>query len=290
VREEVKAGLMIVVSLVVLSGLIIVVGGGKFFKKFDSYYINVINTAGLEIGSQVRLGGVRVGRVLEIKEPDKPGEPVAVEIGINQGTPIYRGTKALITQIGFVGDIYLLLSIQDTTGERFKIGDTIPTEESVGFAVIMSRLDGLANSLNDLISDTRQLFSQKNLEGIEKIVGNTNEAIVSVSKNLDEVADELKITTNKLRALINEVEGLVRDNRDDISDLIERAKEDLERAGDMIDTFERTAKTVDRAVNINNQNLDNLLNTMTQTIEDLRDVVQEIKNKPWSILYKEEAE
>jgi len=62
----------------------------------------------------------------------------------------------------------------------------------------------------------------------------------------------------------------------------------------MIKSIEATAKTVDRttgsvdtAINLQSRNLDNLLNTMTRTTEDLQDVLQDLKSKPWSVLYKE---
>jgi ABC-type transporter Mla subunit MlaD len=311
-KEEVKAGFIIVISLIILSGFVILIGEGQFLRKFDHYYVSVKNAAGLEIGAQVKLGGVRNGRVIDIKVPEGPGEPIVIEIGIRKGTALYRGTKAHITQIGFVGDIYLLLSIDNTMNEKIKVGDVIPSEESVGFAVLMSRLEGLSISMDGLIQDIDKLFSQKNIKGIETLVGNTNKAIISSSLNIEKVATALKSTTDKLEIVLNEIEELVRDNKSEILQLVRSAKEDLDKAGDMITSIEKTAesleeavdmqslnldnllnnmtettKSVDRAVDIQSQNLDNLLNTMTKTTEDLREVMQEIKNKPWSVLYKE---
>jgi phospholipid/cholesterol/gamma-HCH transport system substrate-binding protein len=253
-----------------------------------------MNAAGLEVGSQVKLGGVRIGRVLSIKAPNGPGEPVTVEIGIRKGAALYKGTKASITQIGFVGDIYLLLSVDKTTTERIKVGDIIPSQEQVQFDVLMSKVDGLSQTVDGLIKDIDKLFSEKNIKGIETLIGNTNEAIVSGSSNLDKVASSLKGTTNKLELVLNEIEELVRDNKGEVSQMIKKAREDLEKAGEMIKSIEATAKSVektsksaDRVIEIQSQNLEILLNTMNKTTEDLQDFFQEIKNKPWSIIYKE---
>lgn len=293
-KEEIKAGIIIVTSLIILSGFIILIGGSQVFEKFDKYYIKVMNAAGLEVGSQVKLGGVRIGRVLSIKAPNGPGEPVTVEIGIRKGAALYKGTKASITQIGFVGDIYLLLSVDKTTTERIKVGDIIPSQEQVQFDVLMSKVDGLSQTVDGLIKDIDKLFSEKNIKGIETLIGNTNEAIVSGSSNLDKVASSLKGTTNKLELVLNEIEELVRGNKGEVSQMIKKAREDLEKAGEMIKSIEATAKSVektsksaDRVIEIQSQNLEILLNTMNKTTEDLQDLFQEIKNKPWSIIYKE---
>ena len=293
-KEEIKAGIIIVTSLIILSGFIILIGGSQVFEKFDKYYIKVMNAAGLEVGSQVKLGGVRIGRVLSIKAPNGPGEPVTVEIGIRKGAALYKGTKASITQIGFVGDIYLLLSVDKTTTERIKVGDIIPSQEQVQFDVLMSKVDGLSQTVDGLIKDIDKLFSEKNIKGIETLIGNTNEAIVSGSSNLDKVASSLKGTTNKLELVLNEIEELVKDNKGEVSQMIKKAREDLEKAGEMIKSIEATAKSVektsksaDRVIEIQSQNLEILLNTMNKTTEELQDLFQEIKNKPWSIIYKE---
>lgn len=293
-KEEIKAGLIIIVSFMILSGFIILIGGSEVFEKFDKYYIRVMNSGGLETGAQVRLGGVRVGRVISIKPPEGPGDPVTIEIGIKKGISLYRGTKAFITQTGFVGDLYLLLSVNETKNEKLKTGDTIPSEEQMQLDVLMAKVNVLSRSVDTLINDIDKLFSQENIKGIEALIGNTNNAIVTGSANLDKVASSLKATTDKLIIVMNEVEELVRDNKGEISQLIRKAREDIDKAGEMIKSIESTAKSAektsksaDRAINLQSRNLDNLVNSMTKTTEELQELLREIKNKPWSIIYKE---
>ncbi len=293
-KEEIKAGIIIIASLMILSGFIVLIGGSQLFEKFDVYYIQVMNASGLETGAQVKLGGVRVGRVLDIKAPDKPGEPVSVEIGIKRGTVLYKGTKALISQVGFVGDIYLLLAVDNTTNEKIKAGDIIPSEEKVQFDVLMAKINGLSQSVDALIKDIDKLFNEKNIKGIESLIGNTNNAIVSGSTSLDKVASSLKATTDKLERVLSEIEDIVKVNKGEVSQLIKKAREDIDKAGEMIKSIEstaksvdRTSKSVDRVIDLQSRNIENLINTMTNTTEELQELLQEIKHKPWSIIYKE---
>jgi phospholipid/cholesterol/gamma-HCH transport system substrate-binding protein len=319
IKEEIKAGLIIIISLILLSGFIIVVGGSQFFERLDKYYINVMDAAGLEVGAQVKLGGVRIGRVLDIHAPKGPGQPITIEIGIKNGTILYKGTKALITQVGLVGDIYLLLSVDKTTKERFQVGETIPSEEQVQFARMMAKVQDLSKSIDRLISDVNKLFSQKNIKGIEKVIENTNRTVISAASTLDEIVSALKGITDKLELALNDIRGFVRDNKSEVSmvikkarETLEKAGEDIEKAGEMINAFDGTAKTlsstidstsksvdktimsidntvksVDQAIDLQSQNLDQLLNLMTRTTEDLHDLIQELKAKPWGLIYKE---
>ena len=293
-KEEIKAGTIVVVSLLVLSAFIIFIGGGRLFDNYDTYHVHVMNAGGLEVGAQVRLGGVRIGRILSIDPPAGPGKPVTIDVGIKKGTVLYKGTQAMITQLGFVGDIYLLLTVQNTTDERIHVGDVIPSKEQVQFDVLMSKLEQISDSVNNLIKDVNKVFSQKNIDGIGLLVENTNKAIVSGSASIDQIAESLKSTTEKLNIVLNEVEGILKENKEEVSQLLKKAREDLEKAGDMIKSLESTAKSIehtsksaDEAINLQSQNLDNLLNTLNRTTEDLQELFQEIKQKPWSIIHKE---
>jgi len=293
-KEEVKAGTIIVVSLVILSAFIILIGGGRLFDDYDKYQVHVMNAGGLEVGAQVRLGGVRIGRILSIKPPDGPGKPVTIEVGIEKGTVLYKGTRAMITQLGFVGDIYLLLTVQETTDEKIKVGDVIPSKEQVQFDVLMAKLEGISDSVDKLIKDINKIFSQKNIDGIELLVENTNNAIVSGSASIDQVASSLRSTTDKLKIVLDEIEGILKENKEEFAQLLKKAHEDIEKAGDMIESIESTAKsiektsdTADEAIALQSQNLDNFLNTLNRTTEELQELLQEIKQKPWSIIHKE---
>ncbi len=306
-KEEIKAGIIIVTSLIILSGSVILIGGSQLFEKLDRYFIKVKNTAGLEEGSLVKLGGVRVGRILDIQAPRLPQEPVSIEIGVERELPIYKGTRALIAQVGFVGDIYLLLSVDETTKERFRPGDTIPSEEHVNLSMLMARLKGIPQSVEKLVHDINTLFNEKNREEIESLLENTNEAIVSISSNLDTFSLSLKNMTEKVTLLLTEVEEIVKENRDELSHMFKKAGEDFEAAEDMmkaiegtalrlgeaVDTLEQTFRTADRTlgtvdstVHHQSQNIDQLIDALIVTTEHLQELIQELKRKPWSILYK----
>jgi methyl-accepting chemotaxis protein len=144
--------------------------------------------------------------------------------------------------------------------------------------------------------------------GIEKVIENTNRTIVSASSSIDQIVAALKNTTDNLGRVLDEVGGLVRDNRGEVSTAIKKAREsmeklegDIEKAGDAIKAFEETVKafeetaknlsktsdSIDKAVVLQSQNLDQFLNLLIKATQDLQDLIQELKTKPWRLLYKE---
>lgn len=295
-KEEIKAGIIVVSAVAILTVFTVLVGGGRFFESFDIYHVHVKNAAGIETGAQVKLGGVRVGRVLSVTPPHEPGAPVTIQIGLKKNTPVYEGTRAVITQVGFVGDIYMLLSVRETTEGLIKPGSVIPSEDQVEFGKLMAQVDRLSGSVDALIKDINKLFSNKNLQGIERLVENLNELTTSGSANISRMSRSFAELSEKTQVVLSEVEEILRDSKGDVKEILAKTREDLDKAKEMMAAIEeasknvgRTAVTVDRSVDAQSQNLDTLLTTMNKTLEDLRDLLQELKHKPWSVIYREKG-
>src|SRR5262249_45837887 len=79
---EVKVGALILVSLAILGGFILVMGGLSFEKTY-TVYVDFDNPGALQSGAAVRIAGVKVGSVKSMqflggKVDPKTGRPVLV--------------------------------------------------------------------------------------------------------------------------------------------------------------------------------------------------------------------
>ena len=289
-KEEIKAGMIVVVSLMLLSAFSILIGGSKFFEKYDTYYVKVMNASGLESGAPVKLGGVRVGRVMDIKAPAKAGERVSITLGLKQGTTLYKGTKAFITQAGFVGDIYLLLSVDGTVDEKINVGETIPSVDNVDFNLMMAKVDVIAESVDRLLNDIDKLFTQNTIHNIEKAVENAGILMTEVSALAKSAKGEISGLSNRAGEAIEKVSETllaIKNTTNLIGDSAAVIGKSADAIGDTAVTVEKTSDTIEGVVSLQSQNLSDLLVTMTEATETLQEVLQEIKNKPWSMIYKE---
>src|SRR5260221_3217296 len=62
---EIKVGTLILLSLLILGGFVLVMGGLSLEKTYK-LYVDFDNPGGLQTGAGVRIGGVKVGSVKEI--------------------------------------------------------------------------------------------------------------------------------------------------------------------------------------------------------------------------------
>jgi phospholipid/cholesterol/gamma-HCH transport system substrate-binding protein len=282
-RDEVKAAIIVIGSVLVLSVVVVLIGGTKLFARYDTYYTKVSNAAGLEVGAQVRIGGVRSGRVLDIVAPMDPGDKVTIVIGVKEGTPLFKGTTARITQIGFVGDIYLLLSVKSIEAGRVEPGSTLPSVEPVEFSELMAELDELSDSLEVLIKDVDRMFSEENVKGFENLIENTNNAMLNATEGIA----SFKETMERIQTVLDDIEVFVREGGD-LDEIFEQAKTDLDAAEEMINSFDNSAQKIGGAVDRQDRNLDEVMGNLNDTMRDLQDLLQTLKLRPWSVIYKEE--
>lgn len=293
-KEEIKAGLIITVAMTLLTISVIVIGGTKLFEGLDVYYTRLYDVTGLEEGSQVKLGGLTVGRVLSIKPPEREKEPILIEIGLKQDTPLYEGVNAYVSQVGFVGDIFLQLSLTNSTGRRLKVGETIPSIEQSNFNTMMAKAEELTLSLKRLTEDINRLFSEENINNTSRLIKDVNTLVVNTDSRLETVVNTLKALSMHLSSLLSKAESVIEDNRQDLRELLLKAKQDMITLERLINSLEGSSKnfnklldTAEEVLDTQNHNLTELIKKVIKTTDNLNEAIVEFNQRPWRLIYRE---
>src|SRR5579863_10465014 len=94
-NEEIKVGAVVVVSLVIFVTALVFVGGVNLFRKPKVAYTVYFRFAGgLEPGSFVRFGGMKVGTVQDAAIDKGDTTRIRVRLLVADGTPIRTNSKA----------------------------------------------------------------------------------------------------------------------------------------------------------------------------------------------------
>ncbi len=297
-RDEIKAGIVIAISLVVLAGLILGVGGVSLWERYDQYTVRLRSTTGVDVGTPVRLGGLKVGKVLRLAIPPDDTARVEMTLGVRQGTLIPQGTWATVTTVGFLGDPFVQLSPEVNTKERIPPGSRIPSREAVQIAELLQRLQGIAGSTETLLAeattllkaDVRDLLrrvnelarttqatvehvdafvSPENRKQVEKILAEVDRMIQDSSRSVRAVLENLTAASRRMDTTLGAVETLVGENRDDLREAVRLLRADLDKAGGLITTVEQTLHTADETLHT----ADQTFHTADQTLAHVDRVV-----------------
>src|SRR5215472_5300833 len=170
---EVKVGALILVSLVILGAFILIMGGLSFEKTY-TLYVDFDNPGGLQSGAAVRIAGVKVGSVKEMrflggKMDPKTGRRVLVrtQLAVEQRVreSIHDDADFYITTQGVLGEQFL--AIEPGSPDR-----PVLAEGAVVKGIDPPRLDLFLAKAYELIDTTVQGI-KNNRELLSDIATNT---------------------------------------------------------------------------------------------------------------------
>ncbi|WP_067814658.1 MCE family protein [Nocardia inohanensis] len=190
----------------------------------DSYTAVFTDVSGLKAGSDVRMAGVRVGRVDAV---DLDGAQARVEFRVQRDQPVYGNTKAAVVYQNLVGQRYLGLSLgQFGHPERLPGGAVIPVERTEPSFDVTALLNGFEPLFTLLDASNRGNMSNaliKALQGdtaaittlitetsrLAQTLAGPDELLARVITSLDEVMRTLAAQGGALESTLTQVRTVV---------------------------------------------------------------------------------
>jgi phospholipid/cholesterol/gamma-HCH transport system substrate-binding protein len=142
--------------------------GSKQFLFRSTYRLNAdfSNVAGLNAGSEVRVGGIHEGTVRQITLPVRPGEKVRILMDLAAGTRnvIKKDSSAVIRSEGLVGDRFVEISFGSEQAPKVSDNDTIQGQPPLQISDLLTKTDEVLDSTKSAIQNVDQ--TAENLSSI----------------------------------------------------------------------------------------------------------------------------
>jgi phospholipid/cholesterol/gamma-HCH transport system substrate-binding protein len=192
-RNEIGAGIFLLVSFVILAFMIFAVSDIRsFFKKKKEINVLFRYSDGIEKNAQVRLSGIRVGTVADVRVAPEYGDKIELTLSVFSDTVIKEDTKAEIKTLGLVGGKYVELTGGSPHTRVLGPKDMLVGEESfkledltkAGMEVV-GKLTNIANNLDRILGDPALSKSiHASIQNIQEATGNMKD----MTSNKEEVA------------------------------------------------------------------------------------------------------
>ena len=152
-----KVGGFVLAGLIGAGGIIFLIGDNR--SLFDSkvqFHTQFDDVQGVKPGSTVRMGGVDIGNVAHVRYPDDPRKSV-IEVELNvvkrEAVRIREGSKASIAAKGLLGDKMVTITAGPPDRPQIPAGGEIATEPAQDFTQAFGKLDDLATSAKNVLSN-----------------------------------------------------------------------------------------------------------------------------------------
>ena len=318
-RDPFKAGLFIVISIVLIIGVIIAIkGAGLFIEPLQTRRARFElkdDVGGLRAGDDVRVGGLKVGivRSRDIVEAEGPTTQPHIEIDFQMPRRLILREGARIgVQNTVTGTSWLNF---DSLGTGAELPEDVVLQGRAGsMTLIVSAMNELAPQLSQIVQDVRQVTLPKvnntldSTSGLaQDIQGRLHEAIERYNTAADRAAEllahlndvfgqgkgDLRTTLANLNAATTTVKEKLPPLMEKVDVALTQVNENLDRArtalADLSTTLENARALSGDARSLltrNRTRIDEMVVSAKQASDNLKFATAEIRRSPWRLLYK----
>ena len=287
-----KVGLFVLFISGIAAFLILTFGGRDFGKEKNFYTIYFKDVAGLSVGADVQVKGVKVGKVEKI---EFSGTNIKVKVSVDKNIPIYKNAIAYIKTYGLMGDKYVYIDPGTPDTERLKNGEKIlagriyTTETTFATAeTVAEKLSITLDEINRALGGGRleKIFKNINklIEDVDKLVIASREDVKVSLKNIRKITEDLKENLpsiiEKMDKIAKNLEELSTENKDDIKELIANLKETSkalkEKTPEILDKLEKAADNVNDVLSENKNDLKETVVNVKDSSKELKEILSKI--------------
>lgn len=308
--DEIKVGVMVIVAGAILIVTVSMMVHYNPFRPTSEKYKTYFKFAGgLENDSVVRFGGIKVGKVAHVHISPNDPSLIEVDLQVERGTPLKTDSVARLASLNALGENYVEISPGNRKSPLLKPGQTVPSEETPEFSVLLTKFSNLSDNALKLIDDLdkninqisskadvllgnlNDLTGEKNRKNFSEALENTNSLISrnspridaiasnlqSTSKKLDPLMDDIRKATGKLDALVGHLDQTVVENRPQIKKDLAELETTLTEARKLMDEMNFMLES-------NRDDIDTMVINFRRSSENLKEFTDTLKQRPFSLV------
>lgn len=233
-KPETKLGIFTVLGLIVFGFSLYFLGG---FSVTRSYELNIkfADVSGLPVNAPVKLSGVEVGKVKQIKIEN--GDVIVVA-QIHEGVAIHTGARFSVVMTGIIGSKYLKVEQGDTMLAAYKSGAYIDGVNELPMDAMITQTMSSIKEFVDSVNNQGAFGDQLNqtMTEVRQLSANLNQLVAAMKPYLTRSARNLDDLTERLDALLAGIEqgqgvigGLMKDEqmKQDVKESVTSLKETM---------------------------------------------------------------
>ncbi|MEO8425653.1 MAG: MlaD family protein [Verrucomicrobiota bacterium] len=241
-KNTLETRLGIFFALALIAGIVIVelAGGFDFFRQGVRIRARFNTVQELQKGDPVKMAGVEIGRVENIKLVDNK---VEVTVKVSKDTGIKTDSKAAVKFTGLMGQNFVSITFGSATAPKISDGAELETTEQADLSSIMTKLDNVATGVEGLAKNLGGDSLNNLLGPFVDFMKQNNPRITTILLNMQTLSSQIvegKGTVGKLIAdetlyssAVNAVTNL-NHTAQDVQALVADAKTAVNQAKDMI--------------------------------------------------------
>jgi ABC-type transporter Mla subunit MlaD len=302
-RNEILTGLLVLVTVAMLTGVLILLGAPGLFKPLVTYRIYLDNAAGIKLGAPVLLAGRKIGQVESLHSPVSSADAAAVEKAPNairqpspgatpdDGAPkpkyearidvrvdkdalVFKDSRARLVTLGLLGETAIDITQGNESSGRAQDGENFAGERVPDFGeAIAKMIDIIQPVAKEATATLKELQTTgQNLSRITDENSQLNMALAQM-RTFAENLTSMTASDSPLQLALKNVET--------ISGNLNKVSADITANNNIpitLQNFRESSEKLKSAINSIGPDL-------KATGTNVKELTQTVKTQPWRLIW-----
>jgi phospholipid/cholesterol/gamma-HCH transport system substrate-binding protein len=292
---EAKVGAFVLGCFSVLAFTLIYLINAQFGGHAVPYRTYLRYAGGLEPGASVLFGGIEVGKVKAVRPAASDPTKIEILVDVKDNTPLNEKSVAKLGLLSVMSGAALSITTGSNDARRLSPGSTIPSQEAASLDEITGKMAVVADNANGLITEARgelkgisgdahtllanlnTVTGKPNQQKIRAVLDNVNAMLATERPKIDRLTDQLNTLSQHADETVQNVNGTVSEEREPIRKDVVELQNTLLQAKQLLADMQVLVRA-------NDYKIDETIENLRTATENLDDLTQSVKERPWSLI------
>ena len=292
---QAKVGAFVLGCFSILAFTLIYLINAQFSGHTVPYRTYLRYAGGLEPGAQVLFGGINVGQIRAVRPWSSDPTKIEILLDVKQNTPLNEKSVAKLGLISVMSGAALSITTGGNDARRLSPGSAIPSQEVPSLDEITSKMAGVADNANGLITEVRgelqgisgdartllanlnAVTGQPNQQKIRALLDNVDAMLATERPKIDRLSDQLNALSQHADETIQNVNGTVGDVREPV-------RKDLAELQSTLLQAKQLLADMQVLVRANDYKIDDTIENLRTATQNLDQLTESVKQRPWSLI------
>jgi phospholipid/cholesterol/gamma-HCH transport system substrate-binding protein len=295
VTTEAKVGGFVLGCFSVLAFALIYLINAQLGVHTVPYRTYLRYAGGLEPGTSVLFGGINVGKVTTVRPAATDPSRIEILLDVKDNTPLNEKSVAKLGLVSVMSGAALSITTGSNDARRLLPGSTIPSQEAAsldeiagkmavvadnanGFITeVRGELEGITGDAHTLLANLNGVTGQTNQRKIRDLLDNANAMLATERPKIDRLTDQLNALSQHADETVKNVDGTVSEVRGPI-------RQDLAELQNTLLEAKHLLADMQVLVKANDYKIDDTIENLRTATENLDDLTESVKQRPWSLI------
>jgi ABC-type transporter Mla subunit MlaD len=267
---EVKVGAFVLACFAILASTVIYLINSQINQGTVPYKTYLRYAGGLEPGASVLFGGINVGKVEAVRPATSDPTKIEILLAVKEGTPLNEAKRLAA---GSSIPSQEAASLDEIAGKMATVAD------NADGLITQARgeLEGITGDARDLLAGLNNMAGPANQRKVQAVLDHVNALLATEGPKIDRISDQLVALSQHADDTIQNVNGTVTDVRQPLRNDLAELQKTLQQAKAMLADMQVVVRA-------NDYKIDDTVENLRVATDNLGQLTDSLKQRPWSLV------